>query len=216
MSTYCSTAAAAAAVDTMSAMASMAFSLLGGKNFFGNQSVRQIAGKALHKGVDGALWGAALGLCLGAATSVANSVLYTADPPVTYTYKGRDYKFRGLAPLKDLKLEEDVRVMSLYRDRAPRTFNRACRLMQHLIDIYTAFQIERAAGSDGVKLIAAFKQTCIRVDTYWRSFHYAVKDSLDTVGEQDTKKAEFNIHFSIVELLHSMRKEFEMNQQITL
>ena len=200
----------------MAGMASMFMSVIFGKQFWGEHSVKEIAGRAAHKAIDGAMWGAGLGVCLGAATSVANSVLYTADPAVTYLYKGKQYTFRGMTPIKDLQLEQDVRTMSKYQDRAPAVYNKACRLLQHLVDIYSAFQIERAAGKDAVKLIAAFKQTAIRVDTYWRSFYYAVKDSRDAVGHEDTKKSAFNIHFSAVELLHSMRKEFEMNSQLQI
>ena len=170
----------------------------------------------LHHGVKGSLGGGIVGFCIGAASCIINSFLFTKVTPLWYSHKGEKRLFRGFEIVADTKMEEDIRTLAIYRDCRPDAFDAACHLMQNVVDVYTAFKAARAKGKDGVRYIAKMHRSALRVDTLWRGLHYAVKDAKDQYGGEETLKAAMNIHFAIEGLLAEMREDFQLNEQIEL
>lgn len=166
------------------------------------------------QGVKGAAAGALIGLGLGCASSIANMFLFKRETPLTYTRKGKTYTLKGFDTIKEMKIEEDLRDIMKHRKVLPFAYNNGCHLMQHSINLYTSFKQQRAAGKDGMQCIVKFQKAAIRVDTFFRALNQAIKDSGERLAAEENHQSILNIHFSLEQILHSMREEWRLEPQL--
>lgn len=176
--------------------------------------MQAIAKKALAGCFKGGMAGCIVGLCIGAAATVANSILFHEVLPLTYKVKGKVIVFRMSSLLSEKKINEDVQTLSTYQHCAPNLYDQGARLTQRAIDINDTFHLVREQGKDGVKELAHLVSVAKRADALWRGLSYAVKDANDKLGAEETLQAALNIHFSFEEMIASMRETFRLAPNI--
>lgn len=176
--------------------------------------MREVLQEALQTALQGTLMGGGVGAVIGVVASLANHLLFEKEVPLQYCLQGKWKTFYNMEAVQDTKILDDIRTMHKYRHMYASAFDQACRIVQHLINVYIRFQNARAEGKDGLRYIAKFQHAAVRADACWRGLCYAIKDDGNRIDSEESTTAMMNIHFTLESLLSEMREQFRLQPQL--